>query len=150
MDAYRAVISLHNLGYQLKALEEDQVAIKPAVKAEQAELIKAIRDDPKAACRAIQYLPQLCVMIIPGCVKEYAATLFGALKENGQAQIVRIIYCRSTGETEWVFISTDAVAHKAMLEIMDCEWKGVKYLECEEEGQRWGTRTGGHPAQPWT
>ena len=138
MDAYRAVISLHNLGYQLKALEGDQVAIKPTVKAEQAELIKAIRDDPKAACEAIRCLPQLCVMIIPGFLFEYATDLFGAMKENEQVQIVQIRYSRSTEETEWIFISTDAVAHRTMLEIMDYKWEGVSYLECEEEGQRWG------------
>lgn len=138
-NAYKAVIQLHNLGYQLKALEGDQVAIMPAVGADQAELIKSIRADPKSACEAIQYLPQLCVICMPGYLKEYVYDLFCAMHENEQVQIVAIFCNRSTMETEWVFISTDAVAHRTMLEIMDFEWEGVNYLECQEEGQRWGT-----------
>lgn len=138
-NAYKTVIKLHNLGYQLKVLEGDQVAIRPAVGADQAELIKSIRDDPRSACEAIQHLPHLCVICMPGCLKEYAYDLFGAMHENGQVQIVAIFCNRGTMETEWVFISTDAVVHRTMLEIMDFEWEGVSYLECQEEGQRWGT-----------
>ena len=92
MEAYRAVILLHNLGYQLKALEGDQVAIRPTVSAEYAELIQAIRDEPKAACKAIQHLPNLCLMIFPAALKKYAADLFKVLKEDGYVQIVVIRY----------------------------------------------------------
>ena len=137
MDAYSAVISLHNLGYQMMVLEGDQVAIKPAVSVQHASLIRAILSDPKAACNAIQHLPQLCVLIMPGYLKEYAADLFNAMKGNGQVQIMAIIYAKRTGETEWVFVPTDIVAHRTMLEILDFNWEGVIYLECKEEGQRW-------------
>ena len=138
MDAYCAVISLHNLGYQLKALDGDRVAISPAVKIEHAELIRAMRNDPKEACKAIQHLPHLCVLIMPGIVKQFALDLFTALKDDQYVQIVFVKYCRNTSDTEWVFTKTHSIAHKTMMEILELEW-GVKYFECKEEGQRWGT-----------
>lgn len=135
MDAYAAVICLHNLGYQLKALDGDQVAMKPAGKAEHAEMIRAILKERKAACKAIQYLPQLCMVIMPAMLKEYAADLFGALQENKQAQIVAIRYSQSTEQTEWMFVPTHEIARRTMQDILGLEW-GVVYLECKTEGQR--------------
>ena len=135
MDAYAAVICLHNLGYLLKALEGDQVAMKPAGKVEHAEMIRAILKEPKAACRAIQYLPQLCMVIMPAMLKEYAADLFSALKENEQAQIVAVRYSRSTEQTEWIFLPEHEIARRTMQDILGLDW-GVVYLECKEEGQR--------------
>lgn len=135
MDAYAAVICLHNLGYQLKALEGDQVAMKPGGKAEHAEMIRAILKEPKAACRAIQYLPQLCMVIMPAMLKEYAADLFSALKENEQAQIVAVRYSSSTEQTEWIFLPEHEIARRTMQDILGLDW-GVVYLECKEEGQR--------------
>lgn len=135
MDAYAAVICLHNLGYQLKALEGEQVAMKPAGKAEHVEMIRAILKEPKAACRAIQHIPQLCMVIMPAMLKEYAADLFSALKENEQAQIVAVRYSRSTEQTEWIFLPEHEMARRTMQDILGLDW-GVVYLECKAEGQR--------------
>ena len=133
MDAYAAVICLHNLGYQLRALEGDQVAMRPAGKAEHAEMIRAILKEPKAACRAIQHIPQLCMVIMPAMLKEYAADLFSVLKENEQAQIVAVRYSRSTEQTEWIFLPEHEIARRTMQDILGLDW-GVVYLECKEEG----------------
>lgn len=138
MNPYCAVICLHNLGYQMKVLEGDQVAIRPSPNAEQAEMIREIRNDPQRACEAIQHLPQLCALNMPGNLKEYALKLFKGLKNEKQVQVLAVYYIRSTGATEWAFVPTDMAAHMAMLEITEYELEGVMYFECKEEGQRWG------------
>ena len=135
MDAYQAVITLYNLGYQLMALEGDQVAIKPTAGEEHEELISAIRKEPQAACKAIQHLPQLCMMILPAELKHYAADLFKRLKESGYLQIVAIRFSKQTGTTEWVYVPQHSIARKTMIGIMNFGWEGVKYFECQEEGQ---------------
>ena len=133
MDAYCAVIQLHNLGYQLKALEGDQVAIKPAARAEHAEMIRAIRKEAPASCRAIPHLPHLCAVIMPGILKEYAADLFRIMQMHNAVQIVAIRYCRSTGATEWVYVPKNSTARRTMFEIREDKW-GECY-ECKTEGQ---------------
>ena len=146
MDAYCAVISLHNLGYQLKALDGDQVAIRPEMKAEHAALIKAIRNEPKEACKAIKHLPHLCAIVVPNetWLRNVTVTLFKGMKETGYGNIIAIRYFKATGATEYVFECLHEVGYKALQ-----DWKewGDCY-ECKEERQRWGTRTGQHPAQP--
>ena len=134
MDAYRAVISLYNLGYQLKALDGDHVAIRPTVNREHTELIQPIKDDPEAACKAIRHLPQLRLFIFPADLRCYAADLFDALIGNGYVQMVAIRYARSTGQTEWVFIPTDSMADRTAQEIIDFNWEGVIYIECQKKG----------------
>ncbi len=136
MDAYCAVIQLHNLGYQLIALEGDHVAIKPAARAEDAELIRAIRKEARAACRAIPHLPHLCAVIMPGILKEYAADLFRIMQANQQLQIVAIRYCRSTGATEWVYVPISDTARRTMNEIREDKW-GECY-ECKTEREQGG------------
>ena len=148
MEAYMAVISLHNLGYQLTALEGDQVAIKPALKAEHAEMIRAIREDARAACKAIQCLPHLCAAIMPAPLNDFAETFFRGMQEKGYVRIVAIRYCRASGATEWVYVPTHKKGYKAVKETTEDGW-GVIYSECKEEGQRWGKRTGGPAAQLW-
>ena len=142
MDAYRAVIQLHNLGYQLKALEGDQVAIRPAVKAEHAELIMAIRKEAREACKAIQHLPHLCAVVVSKetWLRKVMLTLFQGMQETGYGSIIAIRFFRATGATEYVFECLHAVGYKALQDI-EKDKMGECY-ECKEEGQRWGTRTG--------
>jgi hypothetical protein len=137
MDAYSAVISLHNLGYQLKALDGDQVAIKPEVQAEHVALISAIRKETKEACKAIQYLPYLCAIVISNetCLRNVTLTLFQALIENGYCRIIALRYFRSTGATEYVFQCLHEVCYNALQDWK--EWSDC--YECKEEGQRWRT-----------
>ena len=139
VEAYRAVISLHNSGYQLKVLEGDQVAIKPAVKAEHAEMIMAIREEPQEACRAIQCLPHLCMVIMhsPEVLRDYAADLFGILKQNGYINLIKIRHCLRTGETAWIYEPIHKKGYEAMQDIIEYGWG--EYFECKEEGKRWGT-----------
>ena len=111
LDACMAVIGLHNQGYTLKAGEGNQVMIHPAVTEAQAAQIMAIRKGMKEARRAIQHLPQLCVVIMPGVLKEYAADLFSAMQEHEHVQIIAIRYHRGTGETEWAYVPMDETAH---------------------------------------
>lgn len=139
MDAYCAVISLHNLGYQLKALDGDQIAIRPSAAKEHAELIMALRKEPQKACRAIQHLPHLCAVIIPqqNWIRQYAVGIFKALQETGYGRIVAIRFSRATKETEWVYVPLHAVGYHALQDIIENKWGD--YYECQEEGQRWGT-----------
>lgn len=139
MDAYRAVISLHNYGYQLKALERNQVAIMPAVKKEHVELIRAIRNEPDKACEAIQHLPYLCAVLVSDnkYLREFIMTLFHELKEIGYCRIFTIRFSKSTGETEYVFECLNAIGYKTLQEISDEKW-GDCY-ECKEERERWRT-----------
>ncbi len=149
MDAYCAVISLHNLGYQLKALEGDQVAIMPEVKTEHAALIRAIRKEPKEACQAIQHLPHLCVMVISNeeWIRNATVKLFQGMQETGYGRIIIIRFFKATGSTEFVFECLHPVAYKALQEYTEERWADC--YECKEERQRWGAGTGQHPAQPW-
>ncbi len=137
MDAYCAVIQLHNLGYQLKALEGDQVAIRPAVKAEHAELITAIRKDARAACRAIQHLPRLCAVKISSeaWLRDFSLTLFKGMQESEYARIIAIRFFRATGATVYVFECLHAVGYKALQDI-EKEEMGECY-ECKEERHGW-------------
>ena len=131
MDAYCAVIRLHSLGYQLKALDGDQVAIKPAAKEEHAELIRAIRKEAQAACKAIQHLPNLCAVVIPAesWLRNITLKVFQAMKETGYGRIIAIRYFRGSGATEYVFQPLHAVAYKAFQDLK--EW-GECY-ECKTE-----------------
>lgn len=141
LDACMAVIGLHNQGYALKAGEGNQVMIQPAVTEAQAAQIMAIRRGMKEARRAIQHLPQLCVVIMPGVLKEYAADLFSAMQEYEHVQIIAIRYHRGTGETEWAYVPMDEIAHRTIQELLDYGW-GVIRIECEKEGQCRGAGTG--------
>lgn len=131
MDAYCAVIKLHSLGYQLKALDGDQVAIRPAVKEEHAELIRAIRKEARAACKAIQHLPDLCAVVIPAesWLRNITLKVFQAMKETGYGRIIAIRYFRGSGATEYVFQPLHAVTYKAFQDLK--EW-GECY-ECKTE-----------------
>lgn len=142
MDAYCAVISLHNLGYQLKALESDQVAIRPAPKEEHVDLIRAIRKEAQAACEAIQHLPNLWAVLIPETpwLRSYTLSLFQAMKETGYGRIIAIRYFKATGATEYVFQLLHPAAYKALQDFIENEW-GKSY-ECKEERQRRGKGTG--------
>ena len=133
MDAYCAVIQLHNLGYQLKALEGDQVAIRPTVKEEHAELVRAIRKESPAACRAIQHLPHLCAAVIPAepWMRNITFKIFQAMKETVSGHIIAIRFFKESGATEYVFQPMNEVAHRAFQDIS--EW-GECY-ECKTEGQ---------------
>lgn len=135
MDAYCAVIQLHNLGYQLKALEGDQVAIKPAWKEEHADLIRAIQKEASAACRAIQYLPYLCAVVIPAesWLRSIALGAFQAIKEEGYGRIIAIRYFRGSGSTEFVFQPLHSIAYKTLQDFIENEW-GECY-ECKTERQ---------------
>ena len=135
MDAYCAVIRLHSLGYQLKALEVDQVAIRPAVKKEHRELIMTIRKEAQAACVAIRHLPNLCAVVIPAepWLRRFALGVFQAMKETGYGRIITIRYFRGSGATEYVFQPLHAVAEKALQDFIENEW-GECY-ECKTEGQ---------------
>ncbi len=139
MDAYRAVISLHNLGYQLKALGENRVAIMPAAKKEHAELIKAIRNEPEKACNAIQHLPRLCVLVASDerWLREYLRVLFSELKEIGYCRILAIRFYKATGQTEYVVECLDAIGYRTLQEISEEKWGD--FYECKEERERWRT-----------
>lgn len=127
MEAYRAVISLHNAGYHLKALEGAQVAVKPAVGAEYAEMIRAIQIEPQEACRAIQQLPNLCMVIMPAvdALRQYAVDLFGNLQKQGYIRIIKIRLSAQTGETAWIYAPMHQLGHEAVQDIIENGWGEV-------------------------
>lgn len=145
MDAYCAVIKLHSLGYQLKVLNGTQIAIRPTVKEEHTELIRAIRKETQAACRAIQHLPHLCAVVVPAepWLRRIALGVFQAMKETGYGRIIAIRYFTETGATEYVFQPLHPVAEKALQDFIENEW-GECY-ECQKEGQRRRKRIGAPP-----